>query len=84
MKVVSLVEYKCRETLALLRYLLRLAVTGQLLGLALCFRVKGREDEFAFTGDFKNNAQARHTAAGRMYWRVNQVMDFHESAFGPH
>jgi hypothetical protein len=83
MNVVSLVEYKCRETVALLRYLLRLALTGQLTGLALCFRVKGH-DEFAFTGDFKKDEKARHTATGRMFWKVNRGMDFAESTFGPH
>lgn len=83
MNVVSLVEYKCRETIALLRYLLRLAVTGRITGLALCFRVNGH-DEFAFTGDFKTSSEARHKATGRMFWKVNRGMDFLESTFDRH
>lgn len=80
MKVVSLFEYRVRETMTVLRYLIAMARDGEISGLALCFRRNGR-DEYAFTGEFKRNTEARVAATGRMHWKVNRGADALESSF---
>lgn len=79
-KVVSLIEFRYRETIAVLRYLLRLALRGELTGVALCFRANGRE-EYAFTGDYKADKSAVLHAATRIGWKTNQAIDAMESTF---
>ena len=80
MNVVRISEYRARETLTVLRYVLGLALRGEISGLALCFRRNGH-DEYAFTGEFQRNTAARHEATGRMFWKVNRGIDELESSF---
>lgn len=79
MKVASLIEFRYRETIAVLRCLLRMAMRGELSGLALCFRANGKE-EYAFTGEFKTDRAMGLRVAGRMAWKTNQALDM-ESTF---
>lgn len=42
----------CRQTIALLRHLLGLAVRGQLRGVVICYWVQGAGNQVALTGIF--------------------------------
>lgn len=53
MNVVRLVQYKCRETVAILKVLLTLALEGRLRGLIVCFRTDSGEEKTVFTGAYK-------------------------------
>lgn len=77
-KVVSMIEYRYRETIAILRYLLRMAMRGELEGMALCFRRAGKI-EYAFTGRFKDDHNEGLKAASRIEWKMNQALDATES-----
>lgn len=80
MNVVSLLEFRFRETIAILRYVLKLSLQGEVSGLALCFRRDGR-DEYAFTGDFKTDSSEAVKATTRIAWKMNQAMDATESTY---
>ena len=76
--VISFTEYKFRDTIAVLRHLVRLATRGELTGVALCYGHQS-EDEFAFTGEFKTHSAAALKAANRITWKMNHATDVLES-----
>lgn len=55
MKVLRLLEYKCRETVSILRVLLALAIEGRLRGLIVCYRTDTGREKTVFTGAYKAN-----------------------------
>lgn len=77
-KVVNLMEYRNRDSIAVLRYLTRLALRGELAGLALCYRHRRGNDEYAFTGVFMVDAASALKAANRISWKMNQALDAQE------
>jgi hypothetical protein len=66
-----------------LRYVLSMALRGEITGMALCFRYRGH-DQFAVTGDFKKNRTEGLGVLARAGWKVNLSLDAQESSFGPH
>lgn len=56
----------CSETVAVLRVLLKLALSGELRGLAVCYRRNGRADEVILTGPYKVRPENALGAALRM------------------
>lgn len=81
--VVDFVEYRFRETIAVLRSVLRRTLRGEVFGLALCVGTKEGE-KYYFTGIFRQNSAQALKAANRMSWKMNQAMDEQESGFGLH
>lgn len=53
MAVLELVKYTCRDTIAVLKVLLSMAIKGELRGLALCYRTQDGEESTIFTGLYK-------------------------------
>jgi hypothetical protein len=51
--VVRLLEYTCRETVAILRVLLAMALGGKLRGTIICYRADTGEERVVFTGAYK-------------------------------
>jgi hypothetical protein len=76
--VVSLLAYRSRETVAVLRYALDMALSGKLTGMAIAFRVEG-QDRFAVTGEFKRNRAEGLAAITRAQWKQNLAMDAEEA-----
>lgn len=79
MRVVSLTEWRHRETIAVLRSTLRRALRGEVGGLAMCAIINERE-EHAFTGQFKHDSPLALKAANRISWKMNQAIDDLEAA----
>lgn len=57
----------CRDTVAVLKFLLELALTGQLRGLALCYRTAEGKDEVLFTGVHDRRPESALGAASQMH-----------------
>jgi hypothetical protein len=55
LKVVSLGV--CRDTIALFRFLLRLAITGEIRGAAVCYYRRGIGTEVALTGIYEDEPE---------------------------
>lgn len=53
MAVIKLVEYACRDTIAVLKVLLSMAIKGRLRGLVVCYRTENGEEDTVFTGIYK-------------------------------
>jgi hypothetical protein len=56
-KVLRLLEYRCRDTVAILRVLLAMAIEGRLRGLIVCYRTADGEERTVFTGAYKAHPQ---------------------------
>lgn len=53
--VFSLVKHTARDTIAVLRALLELALDGKLRGVAICYRDEEGNEEVALTGIYKTH-----------------------------
>lgn len=53
MTCLSLVEYKCREAVAVLKMLLSMALQGKIRGLVICYRDGEGEEHTVYTGAYK-------------------------------
>lgn len=58
MAVLRLIEYQCRETLAILRVLLDMAAKGKLRGLVVCYRTEEGHERTVYTGLYKAKPSA--------------------------
>jgi hypothetical protein len=76
MQVLNMEDYRRRpvdpETVAVLRYLERLAFQGELEGVAIAFKSKG-QDLHAFTGEYKDNSAYAARAANWLSMRLNEA-----------
>lgn len=75
MSIIHMVKYTCRDTIAVLRVLLEMALKGQLRGLAICYRDDSGQEETIFTGVYKAHPDSRWGAIGRMSWEMTQASD---------
>lgn len=75
MSVVVLADYKNTETISVLRCLLNKAVSGELAGMAMCFKLKDGSEEACFTGLFKEDPAKAVNAAMRLSWKLTQLQD---------
>lgn len=57
---------ECKESVAVLKFLLGKAIAGKLRGLALCYRRAGGPDEVMFTGVYRASAEAAMLAGVRI------------------
>lgn len=65
--MLQLVRFRpCRETIAVLRVVLRLALAGDLRGLVLCYRTTHGEDVVLFTGVHRARPENALTAGDRI------------------
>lgn len=53
MAVFKLLEYKCKDTVSILKMLLALALSGNLRGLMICYRTDDGQEQTVFTGAYK-------------------------------
>jgi hypothetical protein len=53
--VIRLIEYRCRETVSILKVLLSLAMQGKLRGLAVFYRTAEGDEQTVLTGYYKAN-----------------------------
>lgn len=65
----------CRETIAILRVLLEMAIKGEIRGLALCYRSAEGKDEVRFTGPYRERMENAIGAALRMKWAAVHRLD---------
>jgi hypothetical protein len=70
--------FVCRDTVALAKWFVEQALSGNLLGMAVCFRLARGEEEFLFTGAYKARPENALAAAARMYRTASKVMDAHK------
>lgn len=73
--VCSLIEYRHRTELAVLRRLIRRVLNGEVKGIAIC--VKGRDDdeEISVIGDYRDKPSEGVGAAMKMSWRLTRLAD---------
>jgi len=62
-------------TIAVLRALLREAIAGKVVGLALCYRARNGADEAIYTGTYKDRPADAVMAAMKISWRLTQLAD---------
>lgn len=80
MAVLELVKYTCRDTLAVLKVLTKMAINGELRGLALCYRTQDGEESTIFTGLYKAQPANAVSAAMRLSWPMTRA---HDNFMGP-
>jgi hypothetical protein len=51
--VLKLLEYRCKDTVSLLKLLLGLSLQGKIRGLMVCYRTDEFEEKTIFTGAYK-------------------------------
>lgn len=73
--LLKLVEYKSQETWQVLEALAEMAKRGEVVGVAVCYRTKDREENAAFTGVYKASPAKAVNAAMRLGWRLTQLQD---------
>ena len=66
MNVVPLSKYKSRPTVRLLEALLEQARKGQIIGLAVCYRLDNGMEDDAISGFYSENKSAGAAAALRL------------------
>jgi hypothetical protein len=74
--VFSLVKYTARDTIAVLRALLELALSGKLRGVAICYRDTEGNEEVALTGIYRNNSAYAVNAGVRLKTDGARTADF--------
>lgn len=70
--VISLVKLTARDTIAVLRALLDLALSGKLRGVAICYRDSEGHEDVAFTGIYRD-APAYAASAGMRLLELAKV-----------
>jgi hypothetical protein len=56
--VLKLVEYRCEDTVSILKVLLSMALKGKLRGLIVCYRTDEGVEDSVFTGIYKSRPSA--------------------------
>lgn len=64
-----------KDTVHLARWLLHLASTGQIHGMAVVFRLVNGPDEVLFTGTYRSQPRNAVAAAACMYWEASSRRD---------
>jgi hypothetical protein len=62
LKVLRLVEYVCKDTTAILKVLLGMALRGQLRGLIVLYRTDDGREETVYTGAYRANSRQAASA----------------------
>lgn len=77
MKVLRLVEYRCRESIAILKVLLSLALQGKLRGMVVCYRTDEGKERTVHTGIYKHGERAAEATlrASMMMLRASGDID---------
>jgi hypothetical protein len=71
--LLKLVEYKCRESVSILKVLLELALKGKLRGLVICYRTDDGTERTIYTGAYKAHPGRAAEASLRMSLRLMQA-----------
>jgi len=75
MRLVSMSDYRSRDTVDVLKYLLSRAKKGELKGVAVMARLATEGEEILFTDWYRRRMERCAYAATRMYWRAMQNQD---------
>jgi hypothetical protein len=74
--IVSMREYRSRETAAVLRHMLARVEAGECLqGMALCAKWDNEPEDILFTGLYRTSAAEAAKASMRMSSRLMQLQD---------
>jgi hypothetical protein len=76
--MVSVVQISARgdrDTVALLRVLLADALSGDVAGVAVCFKTRRGEERSGFSGVYKRYPAEAVNAAMRLSWRLTREQD---------
>lgn len=71
--VLRLVEYKCKETVSILKVLLSLALQGRLRGLVILYRTDDGRERTVCTGAYKSSPMKAAGASLRMSLQMMQA-----------
>ena len=74
--VFSLVKHTARDTIAVLRALLELALSGKLRGVAICYRDTEGNEEVALTGIYRTHPVYAVNAGVRLKTDCAKATDF--------
>jgi hypothetical protein len=77
--VLRLVEFSNRKTIDILGGLEEMAVAGDVVGVAVCYKMRDGSENVVFTGPYKR-PDAAAGAAMRISWKMTQL---YESPFVP-
>jgi hypothetical protein len=72
-KLLRLVDYKCRETISILKVLLGLALEGRLRGVVVLYRMDDGRENTVFTGVYKRQPREGAGASMRMSLALMQA-----------
>jgi hypothetical protein len=75
MAVVQLVKFTNKDTVAVLRYLLDQALRGEVVGIAVCYRMRDGEEDSLFSGLYKARPNEGAGAAMRLSLELAQVKE---------
>lgn len=75
MNVVSLLDFKSRDAVSVLRALLAEATSGRIAGLAICYTTTTGREEAAFAGTYRARPAEAVNAAMRLSWKMTQAQD---------
>lgn len=70
---MKLLEYRCKDTVSILKVLLSMALQGRLRGLVVCYRTDDGAEETVFTGAYKHHPGKAVGASLRMSLHLMQV-----------
>lgn len=79
MHVVPIAQYRARDTVAVLKFLLEQAESGILNGVAVCALHTDGEEDVMFTDAYKRKPRTAGAAASRMFWQAMQSEDMSEA-----
>lgn len=76
--LLKLVEYRCRDTIAVAKFLLSIALQGKTRGMVVCYKDDEGEEHTLFTGTYKespNRAAGASLRMGLHLMRANGELD---------
>lgn len=71
-------EMVCKDTVAIAKWMLRETLTGNLRGVAVCFRTTDGREKFVFTGAYRSRPESAIGAAARLYWAASRRIEIEE------
>lgn len=75
MAVTSIIEYRNKETVAVLEQLLEQARKGEISGFAFACKLGGKDHGIGITGDYRADPIATLAIAGRISHVLNELYD---------
>lgn len=80
MNVVKMDRYVSKEIVALLKCMVAKAEAGEIVGVALCAKSSGGDEQAAFAGVYRAKPAEAVNATMRLSWKLTQAQD---AIYGP-